>query len=302
MNENTPLTPKDKASVAFLRLLGSLPLGLLQAIGRTLGFIVGYFPNSSIYKTVLCNLQACFPEQGAEWHHKTARATIINTLMTACEFAKTWHMPPEYSLKKITAVYGAEHFHEALGNGKGVIALIPHWGTWEFMNAWVNQYTAPIIMYKPGKLPGVDQLVLEARARLRAHVVPTDDSGVRATFKALKKGGFTAILPDHIPHDQGGVYATFFGIETWSGVMVPKLAHKTGCNVIVMGCRRRPDGDGFEIHILPALEDVGHEDIEVATAAMNSSMEALIRFAPEQYQWSYKRFKKNKHVGHFYNI
>lgn len=283
---------KDKLSISLLRFFGSLPLPFLQRFGAWVGALLACFRDNSTYRTVLRNLELCYPEQDDAWRHAVARRSLISTGMTAMEFAKTWHMPPDYSIGMIRHVHGEALFLEALASGRGVIGIIPHWGTWEFMNAWVNQHTSPIIMYKPGKQPGVDALVAEARSRLRATVVPTDESGVRATFKELRKGGFTAILPDHIPGENGGLFAPFFGISTWTGVMVPKLAARTGCHVVVMGCVR--NGDGFDIHIRPADPDVGHEDLATGVAAMNRSMEALIALDPAQYQWTYKRFKENE--------
>lgn len=297
---DTPLAFKDRLSITLLRLLGRLPLPTLQRLGAWIGLLATQMRSTGPYRVVLRNLELCFPDKDAEWHERMARASLISTGMTAVEFAKTWGMPPQYSIDMIRDVHGGELLRDALASGQGVIGIVPHWGTWEFMNAWLNQHTAPIIMYKPGKQPGVDALVAEARSRLRATVVPTDDSGVRATFKELRKGGFTAILPDHIPGDNGGIFAPFFGISTWTGVMVPKLAARTGCRVIVMGCVRRADGDGFDVHILPADPDVGHEDLATATAAMNRSMETLIRMAPEQYQWTYKRFKRNQGLANPY--
>ncbi|MBA4150997.1 MAG: lipid A biosynthesis acyltransferase [Acinetobacter sp.] len=298
--DNQKLNAKDKLSLGLLRFFSRWSLPALQRFAGFLGALIARFKNGSQYQTVFKNLTLCFPEQTDQWRHEKTRETLIATAKTAFEFAKTWGMPTDYSVGKIRQVHGEEIFHAALAEGKGVIGIVPHWGTWEFMNAWVNQFTAPIIMYKPGKQPGVDLFVAEARGRLNASVVPTDDGGVRTLFKGLRKGAFTAILPDHIPNEQGGVFAPFFGINTWTGVMVPKLVHRTGCRVIVMGCLRREDGDGFDIYFLPGDPDIGHEDLLTATTAMNRSMEMLIRMAPEHYQWNYKRFKKNAELANPY--
>lgn len=300
MTPQPALKFKDKLSLVLLRFFASLPLSFLQRLGSLIGHLVGHFPRSGIYQTILRNLQLCYPKQTNAWHHATVKASLRSTAMTAFEFAKTWGSPPAYSLNQIRETHGIEIFQQALAAGRGVIAIVPHWGSWEFMNAWINQHTAPVIMYKPGKQPGVDAFVAEARGRLRATVVPTDDSGVRATFKALRKGGFTAILPDHIPGDNGGVFAPFFGISTWTGVMVPKLAAKTACSVIVMGCVRRSDGDGFDLYFQAGHPDINHEDVQTAAAAMNLAMEQFINIAPEQYQWSYKRFKRSEHLRDLY--
>jgi KDO2-lipid IV(A) lauroyltransferase len=294
------LSVKDRLSLVLMRFFSRWSLPALQRLAGFLGGLIARYKSGSQYQTVLKNLTLCFPEQTDQWHHEKTRETLIATAKTAFEFTKTWGMPTDYSVGKIRQVHGEEVFHTALAEGKGVIGIVPHWGTWEFMNAWVNQFTAPIIMYKPGKQPGVDLFVAEARGRLNASVVPTDDGGVRTLFKGLRKGAFTAILPDHIPNQQGGIFAPFFGINTWTGVMVPKLVHRTGCRVIVMGCLRREDGDGFDIYFLPGDPDIGHEDLLTATTAMNRSMEMLIRMAPEHYQWNYKRFKKNAELANPY--
>ena len=293
---SAPLEFKDRLSLVLLRFFASLSLPVLQRLGAVIGALVAYFPRSGVYQTVLRNLQLCYPQESDVWHQATTKASLRSTAMTAFEFAKTWGMPPAYSVAQIREVHGESIFHEALAAGQGVIAIVPHWGSWEFMNAWINQFTSPVIMYKPGKQPGVDAFVAEARSRLNATVVPTDDSGVRATFKALRKGGFTAILPDHIPGENGGMFAPFFGISTWTGVMVPKLAAKTGCRVIIMGCVRRADGQGFDLHFQAGDPDINHADARIATSAMNRAMAKFINLAPEQYQWSYKRFKRSEHM------
>lgn len=294
------LSFKDRLSMMAMKWLAKLPLPLLQRIGQIIGQFVAAFPHTSIYRTVLRNIERAYPHHSRQWHQHTTRANIVNTAMTAMEFIKTWGMPPAFSFQQIHDVHGRELFMESVQSGEGVMCIVPHWGNWEFMNAWVNEHVAPTIMYKPGKQPGVDALVWEARSRLQANIVPTDDTGVRATFKALRKGGFTAILPDHTPNDNGGIFAPFFGTSTWTGVMVPKLIQRTTCRVIVMGCLRRPDGHGFDLYVLPADPAIHDEDLATATAAMNHSMETLVAIAPEHYQWTYKRFKKNEHEPDFY--
>lgn len=288
------LSWKDRVSLALIRAVGRLSLSTLHTVARFVGQRVGRWRSGSQYRVVHRNLSLCFPDQSAEWLEKTTEATLVSTAQTALEFIKVWTSPTQLSLDLIRDVHGAAVFHDALAAGRGVIAIVPHWGSWEVMNPWINQFTAPLIMYKPGKQPGVDALVAEARSRLNATVIPTDEGGVRALFKGLRAGRFTAILPDHIPNDQGGIYAPFFGIRTWTGVMVPKLVQRTGCAVIVMGCQRRPDGDGFDLIFQAADPGLNDPDLATATAAMNRSVEQLIRVDPTQYQWNYKRFKKNE--------
>lgn len=295
------LSGKDKLILRVMRFFSRLPLGFLQHFGALLGLIaVTLGRNGNTANVVRCNLELCFPEKSPEWREQVLRANIVSTVQTALEFAKTWGMPTDYSVAQIKQVHGEDIFHKALAAGRGTIGIIPHFGSWEFMNAWVNQYAAPIIMYKPGKDKGVDAFVRDARGRLNATMVPTDERGVKAIFKGIKQNGFCAVLPDHVPHENGGIFSPFFGISTWTGVMVPKLIGRTGCSVIMMACTRRPDGDGFEIFFSEPDPEIYSEDLATSTAAMNRSIESVIRTNPAQYQWTYKRFRKNETLQQAY--
>ena len=129
--------------------------------------------------------------------------------MTYVESIKCWGMPPEYNLALLKNIYGEQYFTEALTNRKGVIVVIAHFGCWELLNTWLNLYSAPMIMYKPNKNKGIDRFMLEARQRLNATLVPTDENGVRSIFKHLKQGGLTVILPDHLPKESVGFIPIF---------------------------------------------------------------------------------------------
>lgn len=113
---------------------------------------------------------------------------------------------PEYSLSLLKDIQGEHVFTNALANGKGVIVVVPHFGSWELLNAWLNVHATPVIMYKPNKSEGVNRYVLEARQKFNATLVPTDETGIRAIFKSLKQGGLTVILPDHVPKPSGGIF------------------------------------------------------------------------------------------------
>ena len=211
--------------------------------------------------------------------------------MTYIESIKCWGMPAEYNLALFKNIYGEQYFTEALANKKGVIVVIAHFGCWELLNAWLNQYASPMIMYKPSKNKGLDRFMLEARQRLNATLVPTDENGVRAIFKHLKQGGLTVILPDHLPKESGGIYADFFGQKALSTTLVSKLANKTQCNVIGISCLRNSDTH-FDIQCTQLSDNILSKDLQVSVNQLNQDVEAMINVAPEQYIWSYKRFRK----------
>jgi KDO2-lipid IV(A) lauroyltransferase len=75
---------------------------------------------------------------------------------------------PQYNLDLLKNIHGESVLTEALANKKGVIVVIPHFGCWELLNAWLNVYTQPMIMYKPYKIKGINRYILAARQKFNA--------------------------------------------------------------------------------------------------------------------------------------
>jgi KDO2-lipid IV(A) lauroyltransferase len=99
------------------------------------------------------------------------------------------------------------------------------------------------------------------------------------------------MLPDQDPGQGGGVFAPFFGISANSMVLLGRLARKTGAAVFFGYCERLPGTRGYRFHFLPAPAGIDDPDPQVAAAAMNRGVEACVRALPDQYQWSYRRFR-----------
>lgn len=283
----------------LLKILARLPLSILHYIARWIALLLIVMPHTGMRRIVRINLALTYPQLSQQQRFALERASIYSQCLTAAESIKSWGMPTAYSLAQIRSITGTDILLEALKNPNGVIAVVPHFGTWELMNAWLNQYASPVIMYKPSKDAGVDRFMLEARQRLNATLVPTNDSGVRAIFKALKKGGFTAILPDHVPDHSGGIYAPFFGHCVLTTTLVSKLAQKTQCSVLGLSCIRRPD-TGFDIICELIDYRIMDQDLQLSVRTLNSEIERMISRAPEQYMWGYKRFKQMQNLVNVY--
>ena len=274
----------------LFKIVALLPLSLLQLIAFWIAILLNSY-NSSMKRITRINLQLVYPNLSTQQQEIFIKNSLKSQCMTYVESIKCWGMPPEYNLALLKNIYGEQHFTEALANKKGVIVVIAHFGCWELLNAWLNLYSAPMIMYKPNKNKGIDRFMLEARQRLNATLVPTDENGVRSIFKHLKQGGLTVILPDHLPKESGGIYSPFFGQKTLSTTLVSKLASKTQCNIIGLSCIR-DEVSGFNVHCSRLSDDILSKDLQTSVDSLNQNLEAMINIAPEQYLWSYKRFRK----------
>ena len=282
-------------------ILKIVPLSVLQMLARFVAWIILRLPNASIVRTVRINISLIAHTLSEGQKQVLITDIIYHQCLTSIESIKTWAMPPKWSIAQIRDVHNKDLLLEGLANPNGMLAIVPHLGTWEMMNAWLNQFGAPTIMYKPVKGKMANDFVLQGRSRLNATLVPTDGSGVKAVFKTLKQGGFSIILPDHVPNPSGGVIVPFFGIKTLTSTLASKLASKTKCALVGLSCIRRDDGRGFDIycHKLddPALYD---RNTETATYALNLAMQHMIEVNYSHYMWGYRRFKHIPLLGNPY--
>ena len=278
-----------------------VPLSVLQMLARFVAWVIIKIPSLSIMRTIQINMALITHTLSEQQKRVLTKDIIYHQCLTSIESIKSWAMPPEWSIAQIRDVHNKDILLEGLANPNGMLAIVPHLGTWEMMNAWLNQFGAPTIMYKPVDGKFANEFILQGRARLNATLVPTDGSGVKAVFKTLKQGGFSIVLPDHVPEPSGGVVVPFFGIKTLTSTLASKLASKTKCALVGLSCIRRTDGRGFDIYCYklddPALYD---RNAEVATHALNQAMERMITDNYSHYMWGYRRFKRIPNLGNPY--
>lgn len=270
-------------------------MAAIQSLAKVMSRIL-FSTHSSLRKTTEKNLGIAYPELSQTEREHLAKQSIESQCLTYAESIKIWGSSSEYALSQIKQIHGEKIFLDAIQANNGVIVVVPHFGTWELLNVWLNQHSSPVIMYKPNKQKDLDRFMLEARQRLNATLVPTDETGVRAIFKHIKQGGLTAILPDHVPKESGGIYAMFYGQNTLSSTLVSKLAAKTQCAVIGLSCLRCDDLNGFEIYVSKLSDDILSKDVQLSVDTLNKELEHMINTAPKQYLWGYKRFRKTKSI------
>ena len=279
-----------------------VPLSVLQMLARFVAWIILRMPSASIMRTVKINMALIAPTLSHLQKQALTKDIIYHQCLTSIESIKSWAMPPDWSIAQIRDVHNKDILLDGLANPNGMLAIVPHLGTWEMMNAWLNQFGSPTIMYKPVKGDITNNFILQGRARLNATLVPTDGSGVKAVFKTLKQGGFSIVLPDHVPDPSGGVIVPFFGIETLTSTLASKLASKTKCALVGLACIRRDDGHGFDIYCYklddPALYD---RNTKTAAYALNLAMQRMIEDNYSHYMWGYRRFKHIPIIDNPYN-
>jgi KDO2-lipid IV(A) lauroyltransferase len=285
---------KSSLLVLVLHMLALLPLRVARGIGVLLGDVC-WLTRRRMAHTTLINLQLCFPHLAASERKALARQSLRNTFMTAVESGAAWLWPATRTLALIRRVEGLELLQDAHAQGRGVVVLAPHLGNWEIFGLYLNNCGCgqSSQLYQAPDNARLDALIYGARSRAGARMVATDNKGVGELLQALRRGELVGILPDQVPPDSGGEFAPLFGVPALTMTLACRLQQKTGAR-IVMGFAQRQEGSepGFTIMFKAPDPDTYAEHMPKALGAMNHSIEALLAAVPEQYQWEYKRFKR----------
>lgn len=273
---------------ALLWLIGRLPLRVAHALGAGIGSaarVIG-LREARVSRR---NLELCYPELSPAARDALLRASLRETGCTLVETARCWTRPAADTLRLVREVDGGALFDAALASGRGVIVAAPHLGNWELLNQWLAHRTPIAIVYRPPRSAWMEALLRRARGHANVTQVRAEAAGVRQLFRVLKDGGCVGILPDQQPKRGDGEFAPFFGVQALTMTLLSRLAHKTGATVLFAYARRLPDG-GFRVCLRSAPPGIDAEDAARGVAALNAGVEACVREAPAQYQWSYKRF------------
>lgn len=268
--------------------LGYLPLLVLHGIASTLGTLLWIVPNNR-KRIALLHLEVCLPELPEHERRWIARQSLLHLAKAVFEAPAIWFGPEKRLRRWLHDPDASARLREVVSAG-GSIVLCPHIGSWELAGMFCAANGNITSLYKPQK-GEIDALILEGRKRLGAHLVPTTGAGVKALLQALKQNEMIGVLPDQDPPRGSGVFAPLFGIPAHTTELVSKLAARTLAPVCFCYAERLPWGGGFRFHV-KTLNSASVADAQSGTAALNRGIESVLTHLPEQYWWSYKRFRR----------
>jgi KDO2-lipid IV(A) lauroyltransferase len=267
----------------LLRLVARLPLPLLHLVGAVLGCAV-YLLSPRYRGMIARNLKAAGLGSA-----RLRAAVVCETGKGALEIPAIWMRPHQSVADLVVEAQGWEHVEAAAKARKGFILLTPHLGCWEVSGQYISSRMPITVMYSPPNMKSLEPMMQAGRNRGAAmNSVPADMRGVRAMLKALRRGEAIGILPDQVPGVGEGEWAEFFGRPAYTMTLVGRLAEQTGAPVLLCYSRRLARGRGYRFEIEPLLAP---RPPESPVRTLNRSLEQLILRCPEQYLWSYNRYK-----------
>ena len=274
------------------RLLGWLarrPLRHLHALGAALGW-AAYLLSPSYRRRLVANAKL------AGLSAAERRAAVAEAGRMVTELPRLWLRPRDRAIEDPVQWDGTALLEDLLGRGHGLLVLTPHLGCFEVLaQVYAEKFGArqPVtVLYRPARQAWLRELEETARLRPALATAPANLAGVRQMLRALRRGESVGLLPDQVPPDGMGVWAPFFGQPAYTMTLAAKLVRQTGAAVAVLWGERLPRGGGYVVHAMPLPEPLPESGGDEAdAAAINRSMEAVIRLKPTQYLWGYHRYK-----------
>jgi KDO2-lipid IV(A) lauroyltransferase len=269
----------------ILKTLSLFSLRLNHLIGSLIGQFL-YFLNTEIKKISQENIKNCLTHLDEKQQQKVLKQSLKETGKTLFETANIWFEPKSRNLKRIKIVGG-----ELLKINEPVIVLAPHLGCWEIVGNYLASKNNTTILYKKLRNEKANQQLVDAREGRGYALAPADKSGVIKLQKAILKKQWLGILPDQNPGKGNGLEIDFFAQKVLTMTLLVKLARKNKVQVVTAWAERLPKSKGYLIHFEKANVISQKNTVEEDCELMNKVIEKMILQKPEQYQWSYDRFK-----------
>ena len=161
--------------IALFRLLARVPLPLMHAVGRWLGWAVWWLA-PGYRRRFKANAEA------AGLSPAQYRPAIAAAGAMAAELPWLWARPQgESVLPKVARWDGIEVFEAALASRQGVIMIVPHLGSWEMYGQavgerFVDAHGPLTALFRPARKKWMADVLAGSRDRKGLQTMPIGDS------------------------------------------------------------------------------------------------------------------------------
>jgi KDO2-lipid IV(A) lauroyltransferase len=273
--------------LGFVRVASWLPRRVLWVLGNALGSLFSLF-QSPARRVAERNIELCFPgmdpgeRQKLVFHHFRLSGYAVVSLAVA------W-WAPKWRVRTFIKFRDQYHLDDALAGGKNVILLAPHFIGLDMGGIRLSLERKAVSMYRQSRNPFLEY-IFQRRSRFGGVVVERM-SNLKALLRHIRQGLPFYYLPDQDMGERASVFAPFFGVPAATITALSRIAQSTNAAVIPCITRILPRGQGYELCLYPPLKNFPSDDPLADAKRMNEEVEKWVLEMPEQYMWSYRRFK-----------
>ncbi len=272
---------------ALMLVFSWMPSRVLGVLGNFLGWLFSLYP-SHLRGFAARNLELCFPEQSPRDRHRLLRRHFQLAGFAAVSLGVAW-WAPKWRVKRFITLRNSHLLDEMRATGKNILLLAPHFIGLDMGGSRLAVEGDFVSMYRKSRNLFLEY-VYQRRSRFGAPVIERTAS-LKSLIKYIREGRPFYYLPDQDLGERASVFVPFFGIPAATVTALSRIAQST--NAVVLPCITRilPRGRGYEITLYPPLENFPSDDPVADAKRMNEEVEKRVREMPEQYMWTYRRFK-----------
>jgi lipid A biosynthesis lauroyl/palmitoleoyl acyltransferase len=273
--------------LVYLRIMSWFPSRVFWLLGSALGWFFSLFPTPAC-RVAVRNIELCFPELSPRERRRLVQRHFRLSGYAVISLAIAW-WAPKWRVRRFIKLRDRHYLDEALASGKNAILLAPHFIGLDMGGSRVSLEWKSVSMYRKSRNLFLEYL-FQRRSRFGAVVVERM-SNLKLLIKLIRQGLPFYYLPDQDMGERASVFAPFFGIPAATVTALSRIAESTNAAVIPCVTRILPGGRGYEVRFYPPLENFPSADPVADAGRMNQEIEKWVREMPEQYMWSYRRFK-----------
>jgi KDO2-lipid IV(A) lauroyltransferase len=281
-----------KALHLILKLFGLIPFRILYLKSDFL-----YFFLYRIYEyrksVVNENLKNAFPKLNDKKLNLIMRRSYKNFCDVLLENLKLLTIS-KAQLRKRVKLINPEILQDLKKKNKGAILIGAHYNNWEWMALAISDYAQQEVysVYKPLSNQAIDKLMLKARSRFGAQIVPMA-AFPKTVLKNKGKSTINIMLADQSPHkSKVDFYCNFLNQDTPVYLGAEKLMKAANLELLFVEVHRVKRGY-YEMKIV-SLADKPLNDVGTTTLLHVNHLEKVINDNPENWLWSHRRWKHSR--------
>jgi len=274
--------------IGLIKAFSFLPMQVCWLLGAITGEVVYRIHRTPTIKT---NVRMCFPEKSEKERARFVRKYYREISYSFYCLGLAW-FGSNRRLRKLAKLVGHEHCRKALEAGRNVILLAPHTVAMEVGGIRLAMDQPAMYLYSKPQNELIHEAIYYYRTRHSGVGIARFDS-LRPLLKEMKNGLPFYYLPDQDPDrsTMDYVFVPFMGVPAATFTAPARMAKIAKAVVLPCYSKQLPFGKGFEFIIKPPMENFPTGDAELDARRINAEMEKIIEDMPEQYLWSYRRFK-----------
>ena len=276
----------SRAGVAFMRLLGRLPLPWVRALGWALGWVL-YALVVPRRRVVRANLGLCFPQWSDAQRRALVPQVFIHFAQAWLDRGWLWHGSADVTRQRLSLTGAVD----VLGGNEPTVIFAPHFvgldAGWTALTQQLPRAFITIYTDQADKV--VDAWIHAGRSRYGTGRLFGRADGVRSIVAALRAGEPLYLLPDMNFGPEESIFVPFYGVPAATVPSLSRFARLARARVVPVVTRMTRTG--YEVQVMPAWDDFPGDDMALDTALMNLRLQGWIDAMPAQYYWVHKRFK-----------